>query len=228
MKVLLYGSGRLGQQVLHLLNQHFAADYTVIGFVDDTRPGGEAVAGGYRTLGALATVAANPTTAPDHALLVPAIGYGNLPARGRALERARVLGYRFPTLVHPRAWLEPGTALGQGVIVLAGVLIDQAVHVGDCCYLDQGVKLGEECVLGANNYLAAGATLGGGVRLGRDNFLGLDVTVTDGVVLGDGNFVNAKTLVYKDLGDRQRLVEFHEQARLPLEAAETACEVSRG
>lgn len=228
MKALVYGSGHLGRQVLHVLEHHFGGAYTVAGFVDDQRPAGEEVTGGYRTLGSLADVAANPETAPERAVLVPAIGYANLAGRGRALELARALGYAFPVLVHPRAWLEPTVRLGQGVIVLAGALVDQAVTVGDWCYLDQGVKLGEECVLGPNNYLAAGATLGGRVRLGRDNFLGLDVTITDRVTVGDGNFVNARTLVYKDLGDRQRLVEFHEQTRLPFAAGAPACEVPHG
>jgi len=228
VKALLYGSGRLGEQVLHLVSTHFADRYTVAGFIDDLRPAAEPVIGGYRTLGSLADVAAHPATGPARAVIVPAIGYRDLPARGRCLELARALGYRLPALVHPRAWIEPGATLGDGVIVLAGVLVDQAVQVGEFCYLDQGVKLGEECVLGANNYLAAGVTLGGRARLGRDNFLGLDTTVTDRVTVGDGNFVNAKTLVYKDLGDRQRLIEFHEQTRLPFGTAEAASEVSLG
>jgi len=228
VKVLVYGAGRLGGQVLHLLTHHFAGEYTVGGFIDDTRPAGESAAGGHRTLGSLAAVAADPATAPDRTLLVPAIGYADLPARGRALAAARALGYRFLSLVHPHAWLEPTVSLGEGVIVLAGTLLDQTVTVGDWCYLDQGVKLGEECVLGANNYLAAGATLGGGARLGRDNFLGLDVTVTDRVTVGDGTFINARTLVYKDLGDGQRLIEFHEQTRLPMPAREVPREVSHG
>jgi acetyltransferase-like isoleucine patch superfamily enzyme len=225
MRAVIYGSGRLGRQVLHLVTTHFGAQLTVVGFVDDTKPAGEDVRDGYRTLGGLDAVAAAPDTAPGRVGLIPAIGYGDLFARGRALQHARALGYDFPTLVHPRALIEPGCRLGAGVIVLAGALLDQGVQVDDFCYLDQGVKLGEDTVLGPNNYLAAGTTLGGGVRLGRDNFLGLDTTVTDQVTLGDGNFVNAKSLVYKDLGDRQRLVQFHEQTRLPLPTAADTCEV---
>jgi len=228
MKTLIYGSGKLGEQVLHVVNHHFGSYLNVVGFVDDTRPAGEDVTAGYQTLGNLETVAASRLHGPNRAVIVPAIGYGDQVARGRALDRAVALGYGMPTLVHPRAWVEPGVEVGDGAIVLAGVLLDQGVKVGENCYLDQGVKLGENTTIGPNNYLAAGSAVGGGVTLGRDNFLGLNTTVTDGVSIGDANFINAKSLVYKDLGSNQRLVQFHEQARLPLAVEEDTHEVIHG
>jgi len=228
MKTLIYGSGKLGEQVLHVVNNHFGSYLNVVGFVDDARPAGEDVVEGYQTLGNLDTVAGSHNLGPNRAVIVPAIGYSNLTARGRALDRAISLGYGMPTLVHPRAWVEPGVEVGDGTIVLAGVLLDQGVKVGDNCYLDQGVKVGENTVLGPNNYLAAGTAIGGGVTMGQNNFLGLNTTVTDGLTIGNANFINAKSLVYKDLDSHQHLVQFHEQTRMPLAVEEDQPEVIHG
>lgn len=215
MQVLIHGSGRLGRQVLQVLRSHFADRYQPVGFIDDIRPAGDDVLG-LPVLGTLEDVATAPGTSPDQAWLVPAIGYRDQPARGRALDRACALGYRLPTLVHPRAGVEPTATLGDGVIVLAGVLVDQGVVVGDGCYLDQGVMVGEDSVLQPNSYLAAGTIVAGGVRLGRDCFLGAGSVVTDGVNIGDACIVNAQSLVHRDLPAHHKLVQTRQELRLPL------------
>ncbi len=225
---MIHGAGRLGRQVLHLLRTHFATTHEVLGFVDDIRAPDTPVTEGLQVLGSLADVARDPATAPARVGLIPAIGYTDQSARGRALARAQRLGYTLPTLVHPHAWIEPGSSLGQGVIAMAGVLVDQAVRIGDFCYLDQGVKVGEECTLAANTYLAAGAILAGGVQVGRDGFIGCGAVVTDGVCVGDRCVINAQSLVHRDLPADHKLIQTRDEVRLPLPTADPIEEAEHG
>jgi sugar O-acyltransferase (sialic acid O-acetyltransferase NeuD family) len=213
---MIYGAGRLGRQVLHVLKTHFAGEHEVVGFVDDVRDAGTPVRDGLEVLGPLDAVAADAGTAPGAVGLVPAIGYGDQPARGRALARAADLGYTMPTLVHPRAMIEPGARIGRGAIVLAGALVDQGVHVGPCCYLDQGVMVGEDSQVGPNVYLAAGTIVAGGVAIGRDTFVGAGTVIADGVTVGTGCIVNAQSLVHRDLPDLHKLIQTRDEVRLPL------------
>ena len=212
MNMLIYGAGLLGKQVHHLVASHFSSNGKVLGFVDDDAAKAQStVVDGLRNLGPLEAVSTDGAYAPQAVRLVLAIGYSDMKARRQAFRRAKAMGYRFETLIHPGAHVERDVHLGEGVIILAGAVVDQSVTVGDGNYLDIGTLVGEDSVLGANNYLSAGATIGGGVTIGEDNFVGLGVTVVNNVSIGNNNFINAQTLVYRPLGDNRKLVEVHDQ-----------------
>lgn len=218
MRVLIYGGGRLGQQVVRVIGSHFP-EHELLGVIDDVQPAGLEIIPGVDVIGSLDDIATTSDHDAAHTAIIPAIGYTDQTARGRALDRARGYGYRFLTLVHPQAWVEPSATLGEGVIALAGTLVDQGAQVGDFCYLDQGVKIGEDTTLVGNAYLAAGAILCGGVTVGRDTFVGAGAVITDGVIVGDGCVVNAQSLVHRDLPAFHKLIQTRDELRLPMAAA---------
>ncbi len=212
--VIVYGGGMLRRQVGHLLLQHHAAQYQLLGFVDDVRDVGDEVIEGRCVLGSLQQVRADAAYAPDEVAMIFAIGYTDMPARQQAYRRAREAGYRMPSLVHPGASVEPTATLGDAVVVLAGAVVDQYVTLGDLCYLHNGAIVGENSVLGENNYLSAGTTFGGSVHVGENNFFGINTTVVNDIEIGSGTFINAGSLVYKNVPDNMRVVEFREQREL--------------
>lgn len=212
--LLVFGAGRLGRQLLHHLRQ--LVDVRIEGFVDDVLTPGSEAPGGHRCLGSLEQVVAVHGLGPAVATMVFAVGYADMAARGRALQRVLDAGYRLHGFVHPRACVEPGSQVGDGSIVLAGAIVDQNVSLGPACYIDIGVRIGEDCVVGHNNYFSSGAALGGSVRVGHGNFFGMDSTAVTGVSIGSNCFINAKTLVVRDLPDDTKLVQLHKTKELPL------------
>lgn len=214
-RVAIYGAGHLGRQVLHHVTHHCADEVDLIGFVDDTRPGGEAVAGGAETLGGLDRARETRGLRPGELMLVFAIGYSDMAARRAALNRVLDAGYELFSVVHPRAIVEPGAELGAGCIVLQNAVLDQGVRVGPACFIDIGVRLTAGTVIGSNNYFSTGTSTGSRVVIGDDCFFGMDCTVTTEVRMGSRLFVNAKTLVPRDVGDDVKLVEIHKSRELP-------------
>ena len=93
MQVLIYGGGKLGCQVAHLMASHFGDSYNVRGFVDDVQPPDTEIVGGLRTVGSLQDVAAMDHFAVDKILLVFAIGYSNMSGRRLAYENAKTNKY---------------------------------------------------------------------------------------------------------------------------------------
>ena len=102
--------------------------------------------------------------------------------------------------------------------MLGGAIVDQNVTLGAGCFLDIGVRIGEDSLVGDNNYFSSGAAIGGGVKVGDDNFFGMDCTTVTGVAIGSNCFINAKTLVARNLGDNVKLVEMHKGRELPMPA----------
>ena len=215
-RLAFYGAGHLGRQLHHHVLHHGGAGLELLGFIDDTRPAGDSVVGGLRTLGSLAAAQQQPLLQPGRIELVFAIGTTSMPARRAALERVLAAGYGLFTLLHPRAVVEPGARIGPGCVVLANAVIDQQVEVGAACFIDIGVRLTAGTRVGCNNYFSTGTSTGSRVRIGDDNFFGMDCTVTTDVTMGSNLFVNAKTLVPRDVGDNLKLVELHKSRELPM------------
>ena len=209
--IILYGSGKLAEQVAHMIVHHFADQYEIKGFVDDFREPGEPVAFGGVTLGGLGDLAANAEVSPTNVKAVFAIGYTNMAARFQAFQNAKKAGYNFVNLIHPQAYVEPTVQLGEGTVVLAGSVIDQYITLGPANYVHIGCKFGEQCTVGANNYFSAGSTLGGSVAIGDSNFFGINCTVVNDVSIGSSNFLNAAGLIYRDVESNLRVVEYREQ-----------------
>jgi PglD N-terminal domain/Hexapeptide repeat of succinyl-transferase len=215
-RVAIYGAGELGRQVLHHLRHHATPTLELLGFIDDTRPPGEPVRDGLDTLGGLQRAAETPGLRPGEVVVAFAIGYSDMQARRKALDRTIGGGWALHTLVHPRAVVEPGVQLGAGCVVLANAVLDQQVSVGPGCWIDIGVRLTNGTRVGTNNYFSSGTSTGSKVVIGDDCFFGMDCTITTGVQLGSRLFVNAKTLVPRHLGDDLKVVELHKSRELPL------------
>ena len=209
--IVLYGSGKLAEQVAHLVTHCFSNEYRIIGFIDDFRPAGECVAFNAKTIGSLMSLVEHDEYAPSHVKMVFAIGYTDMRGRMDAFRRAKAAGYELVTLVHPQAHVEPTVRLGEGTIVLAGSVIDQYITLGAANYVHIGCKFGEQCEIGTNNYFSAGSTLGGSVTIGDSNFFGINCTVVNDVSIGDNNFLNAAGLIYRDVESNLRVVEYREQ-----------------
>jgi len=202
-RVLIYGAGRLGRQIVRHVHAH--TDFEVLGFADDTRPVGETVCAGLEVLGGLRDLESDGM--PERASLLMAIGYSDLAGRLRAFERARSTGWSFVGFVHPMASVEPSVVLGDGTVVLAGAVLDEGAALGHVNFVDANVTISEGCRFGDGNFVAAGSVFGGNVTVGCGTFVGLGATVVDGVSIGDRCAVNAGSLVHRSLESGGRLVE---------------------
>jgi len=211
MDVLLYGAGLLGQQVYYLVDTYLKDRFNILGFVDDVKDKGSNIVDNLKTVGSLREVSDSGKYPPKKVKMFLSIGYTNMRGRGQAFHRAKKLGYIFESIIHPAAHVEKNSTIGEGVTVLAGAVVDQFTYIKDMNYLDIGVKIGENTVVEENNYFSAGTTIAGSVTIGKNNFFGLDTTVVNDVAIGSNNIINAKSLIYKRLGDNKKVVVFHEQ-----------------
>ena len=208
-KIVIYGAGVLGHQVLYHIKQYCMPNVELLGFVDDTRPAGSSITDEYSTLGDITNFCKANSWKSSDIQVVFAIGHGDMGARAIALKQVRDAGLKLYSVVHPSAIVEQSANINPGAIILAGAIIDQDVCIGEGCFVDVAVRLGDGTCAGGNNYFSAGTTTGSRVNIGSDNFFGMDVTITTDVQIGSNVFVNAKTLVPRDVKDNLKVVEMH-------------------
>ena len=137
---------------------------------------------------------------PNRVTLMLGIGQlprGNLRERLYALWRCR--GYDFPALVHPSAWIAPGVVLGDGVQVMAGVVIQPGCAIGENSIINTRVGVDHDCRIGRDVHVAPGATLCGTVTVEDGAFISAGATVIQGLRVGARAVVGAGVTLVRDL-----------------------------
>ena len=190
MKVILIGAGGHATVVCDTLLAAGEAD--ILGFVGSP-PGGETALLGFPVLaGSLRELPPRPD-----ARVIVAIG--NNDARRREWEQARSLHYAAVNAVHPSAILSPRCELGNGVMVIAGAIVNVGAQIGDNVILNTGCSVDHHCKIGAHTHVAPGARLAGTAVVGELTLIGAGAVILPGVTVGDRCTVGAGAVVTRDV-----------------------------
>ena len=179
-KLLLVGAGGFGRMVAEqAMYQYDCA------FVDDGQPVGAEICG-ILVAGGLANL---PDLRKEYSLLV--VGIGSNQFRPQVYEKAKTLGYGFPNIVAPSAYISPYSEMGYGCVVLQNACIQNGASVGDGVLLNAGtevhcdVTLGDYALIYTNSVVRTGATVGNFARIGSNCTICNNATVPDGTDIPD-------------------------------------------
>jgi sugar O-acyltransferase (sialic acid O-acetyltransferase NeuD family) len=195
LRLALIGAGGHARVLVGLAR---AARYHLLGVCDPTLAA-EGVAS-WEGLDVLGDDSALNRFAPDRVALM--LGIGKRPAadlRERLYDSLRELGYHFPALVHPAAWVSQGVLLNQGAQVMAGVVIQPGCEIGENSIVNTRASVDHDCRIGRNVHIAPGVTLCGSVTVEDGAFIGAGATVIQGVHVGRGALVGAGVTLLRDL-----------------------------
>jgi len=198
--VIVIGGGEHARVVIEVLRA--AARYRLVGFVDPD-PGDETRRRfGIARLGDESALAGHPGA-------LGLLGFGALRARQRRPEAVTRLGPRlagWATALHPTAWVSPTAEIGEGTVVMAGVIVQTGARVGRHCVLNTGSIVEHDVVLEDQAQVAPRVTLGGGVRVGAMAYIGLGAVVRDHVVVGSEATVGMGAVVVRDVAEKARVM----------------------
>jgi sugar O-acyltransferase (sialic acid O-acetyltransferase NeuD family) len=145
---------------------------------------------------------------------------GYIIAIGDNWKRARVahdVGARVPELslvsaVHPSAQVSRHASIGEGSVVMPGVVVNAGARIGRGCLLNTSASFDHEGVMEAFSSLAPHAAVGGQVHVGEYAAIGLGANVIHGVRIGAHAVVGAGAVVVADVPER--VVAFGNPARV--------------
>jgi len=114
-----------------------------------------------------------------------AIGVGGidpdaLARRLALLERYAARGFALPPVVHPAATVSRTAALGAGVVVLAGAVVQPDGVIGDGAIVNSRALVEHDCRIGRGAHVAPGAIVLGGCTVGECAMVGAGSVVLPG------------------------------------------------
>jgi UDP-perosamine 4-acetyltransferase len=192
------GAGGHAKVVVDILRLH--ADHEIVGLLDPnpdlhgTEVMGVPVLGGDELLPELAGRGVR------HAFI--GLGSaGDTGPRRRLYELAREEGLAVVRAVHPTAAVAPSAALGDGVTIMAGAVVNAGARLGENVVINTTAVVEHDCVIGDHVHVATAAVLGGGVEVGEGSHVGLGARVNQGVRIGRGSIVGSGAVVVDDVAD---------------------------
>ncbi|MBI4900505.1 MAG: NeuD/PglB/VioB family sugar acetyltransferase [Actinobacteria bacterium] len=189
--LLLVAAGGLAREVLSVCA---AIGRPVQGVLDDDPVKAGAEVGGTRVLGPIDHV----ERYPDTELLLCA-GKGSV-RRDLAvrLEGLGVTDDRYGTVVDESVHVPSTCRVGQGTILLRGVVLTTDVRVGRHVVCMPHVTLTHDDDLADFVTLTAGVSLGGGVVVGEAAYIGMNASVREGRTVGAGSVLGMGAALVTD------------------------------
>ena len=130
------------------------------------------------------------------------IGIVNLDTGRVALHRKLLaLGLALPSIVSPTAVVNRDVAIGDGTVVMDGVVINPGARIGECSIINTHAVVEHDCTVGYGSHIAPGVVLCGGVSVGAQSIVGAGACVLPGVQIGERCLIGAGATVTHDLAE---------------------------
>lgn len=184
-KLLLVGAGGFGRVVL----EHATTIYDCA-FLDD---GDATIVDGVPVIGKTAEMA---SFYPEYKRLLVTIGNNKL--RERLYKEAATIGFTFPNIIHPSAYVSPHAHIGSGCVILNNAVVQNNAKCGDGCILNSGVELhhdstiGSYCLVYTNSVVRSLTHVGDRVWIGSTATVSTSAIVPDDAIIGDGEVFKAR------------------------------------
>ena len=129
-------------------------------------------------------------------------GVGSLPYNNSRWDVAKFFisyGYSFLSLYHPSVIIANDVHIEDGVQLMAGVILQPGVCIGENTIVNTGTIIDHDCIIGENCHIAPGSTLSGGVTIRNNTHVGTGASIMQGISIGENVIIAAGSAVYKNL-----------------------------
>jgi len=127
-------------------------------------------------------------------------GVGDNRPRARVFERVRSIGFRFVNLIHPAAVVAKSVVMGEGVVLMAGAIVNSGARLGENVIINTGAVVDHDAIIGDHVHIAPGAVLSGGVEVCSYSHIGTGASIRQNVRIGPEALVGVGAAVIGDVG----------------------------
>lgn len=139
---------------------------------------------------------------PKQIQLVLGIGMmGPISVRQQIYKMFVDKGYCFANVIHSSAIIAPSVRLGNGVQIMAGVILQTNSQIADNIIVNTGSIIEHDCNIESNVHIAPAVKLLGHVKVGNGTFIGSGSTIIQGINIGTDCLIGAGSLVLNNIHD---------------------------
>src|SRR5699024_8075495 len=162
------GHGKVVAEIAELTGQ-----YNYIYFMDDFSE--KKTFHGYKNLG-------SPKRSDQHkdkADFFVAIGDNNI--RKDKLDALIKEDYSIATIVHPNTVISKTVHIGQGTVLMAGVIVNASSKIGIGCIINTKASIDHDCKLENYVHVSPGVTIAGNTEIGCNTWIGAGSVIINNI-----------------------------------------------
>jgi len=198
--IILVGGGGHCKSCIDVIEQE--GKYRIEGIVDVPEKLHQKVLG-YEII---ATDEDLPRLVAEHSAFLITIGQKRSPdKRVDHFLRLRQLRAKLPAIFSPLSYVSRHACVGEGTIVMHGVLINAGAAVGNNCIINTKALIEHDAVVGDHCHISTGAVINGGVRVGEKTFFGSNAVSKEYIEIGKCSVIGFNAKVVQNLPEGSRL-----------------------
>ena len=122
-------------------------------------------------------------------------------ARLELYGRARILGFKSRSLIHPGAIIAADSKIGENCWIGAGAVVSSGVSIGNNTFIGAQARLDYGVNIAPNCWIGPGSTAGNGTIIGQHGVIGADVRLAAGLTIGRHCSIDKPGAYLQSLGD---------------------------
>lgn len=127
------------------------------------------------------------------------IAIGEPSIRERLYNKAKNVGLKLATLIHPGVYIDESCKIGEGVTICEGVTITSCVVLESNVYIHPHVVIGHDIHIGQHSIIGASVVIGGANEIGERVFIGFIAGTLQGLKIGNDVQISAGSIVFRDI-----------------------------
>ncbi|MFH6769234.1 acetyltransferase [Gaetbulibacter aquiaggeris] len=193
-KIVIIGASGHAKVIIDIIEKR--NEYKIIGLIDSYKTHNEKIMG-YSILGNENLI---PQLMKNQEIIGGIIAIGDNWSRGKVRDLIKSLApnFKFLPAIHPDAILYNKFKIKQGVVIMAGTIINSDAIIEEFCILNTKSSLGHDSLMKRFSSLAPNATTGGNVTIGKFSSVSISSTLIHNIKIGNHTIIGAGSLVVKD------------------------------
>ncbi|TCT12860.1 sugar O-acyltransferase (sialic acid O-acetyltransferase NeuD family) [Natranaerovirga pectinivora] len=127
------------------------------------------------------------------------VAIGNNATRKKIQEKLEEEGVSVVKLIHPSTILGTDVEIGNGTVLMAGVVINSSGRIGKGCIINTSCSLDHDNLIGDYVHISPGVRLAGTVNISKECWIGIGSVISNNVNICSGCKLGAGSVVVKDI-----------------------------
>jgi sugar O-acyltransferase (sialic acid O-acetyltransferase NeuD family) len=127
------------------------------------------------------------------------IGIGHNQIRMKLQQELIARKFTLATLIHPSAQIGLDVKIGLGTAIMAGVIINCSVEIGNGCIINTASVVDHDGIIEDFVHLSPSVNLAGNVKIGKRSWLGIGSSAINNIQIARNVIIGAQSLVTKDI-----------------------------
>ena len=183
-KIILIGAGGHATSCVDVIES--TKKFKILGFISESQKKNQKFLG-YKILGNLKDLKKIKLKTKNlH------IGFGsiyNQKKRHQIFIKLKKLGFLFPKVISPIAYVSKNSIVGEGTMVFHNATINANVSIGKNCIINTKANIEHDCIIRDNCHISTGAILNGSVFVEADSFVGSGSVIREGKKIKKNSFI---------------------------------------